>query len=108
VINNADAAFSAAGDTVYELISAGVPTAAVAIANNQIPAMEHLAAHGAIVGLGSYPDPGIGDDVILDAWRGLTGATTREHLSDTGMRLVDGQGTPRIARLIAELVSGKA
>lgn len=103
LMNTADAAFCAAGDTVYELLAAGVPTAAVAIADNQQPTLDSLAERGAIISLGRHPSTDLARQTITKSWASLRDTETRETLSAKGIALIDGKGAKRVAHHIAQI-----
>ena len=85
----ADVALVAAGTTSWELCRQGVPTVALATAENQIPVTRALDEAGAAL----VPT----DEPIADLLRRLvTDPVLRAALASNGRRLVDGRGAARV------------
>lgn len=93
-----DLAFSAAGQTLYELAATGTPAVAVQTADNQRQSMAALATKGIIRVAGRA------DDIdLMDKMRNLTltlSASERAQMSHPGQDLVDGQGALRAAKAV--------
>lgn len=88
-----DAALSAAGSTVWELLCIGVPTALVACAANQMGVAATTLAAGAAIDLGPPDDITDTLPAVLDR---LACTEARSELVGAGHRLVDGFGAARI------------
>lgn len=99
VMQDADVAISAAGQTTFELAAMGVPSVLVAVAQNQANHIEYWPATGAFVGAGWWDSQNVHANVAraLDV---LRPAQTRQLLSDQGRSLVDGRGTERLYRML--------
>jgi UDP-2,4-diacetamido-2,4,6-trideoxy-beta-L-altropyranose hydrolase len=94
-MEEADVAVSAAGTTVLEMCRLGVPMALVAVAENQLRGALELARRGVVVYLGHVQD--VSQHEIATAVRELLGGRERrEHMSQLGRTLVDGQGARRV------------
>lgn len=91
----ADVAWAAAGSTSYELACVGTPAVLMAVASNQEPVGERMAAVGAARYLGRSEDveASAAAAAVLDL---LDDAAARASLSDAGRRLVDGRGADRV------------
>lgn len=105
-----DAAVSAAGTSVWELLCLGVPTGVVCVTDNQRVGYDVVAESGACLGVGMLEDlralP-VADDTGIAVLRGLVGdAQLRADLSAAGMATVDGRGRVRVADAITALVRG--
>ena len=98
--SRSDIAISAAGSTLYELAHLGVPTIAVAIAQNQIAVGREMGSRGAVIFLGTHQD-------VADAeWTAtieklIHDAQTRATMSGRGRQLIDGCGADRVATRLA-------
>jgi len=95
----ADLAVGAGGVSLYERMAAGLPSIAIAIADNQQAAIAGLAAAGAVIDAG--PVSALNPETlatIIDAAMG--DADRRRTLSTRGRALVDGQGAARVAAAV--------
>lgn len=92
-----DAVVTAAGTTMIELCSMGVPTAAVCVADNQHAGYRRLADRGAVLGLGDLSAEASNDPVPrLRDW--LADPDDRRKTADAGASLLDGLGAWRTVR----------
>ena len=101
IMLESDAAISAGGQTLYELARVGIPTIAVAVADNQMNNIKGWQRAGFIEYAGWWEEV----DLIYKVQKAmlkLKGRQTREQMSQTGKRLVDGQGARRVADKIIE------
>jgi UDP-2,4-diacetamido-2,4,6-trideoxy-beta-L-altropyranose hydrolase len=99
-----DIAISSGGQTLYELARIGVPTIAIAVADNQMNNIKGWQRAGFIEYAGWWEDT----DLIYKVQKAilkLKSRQTREQVSQTGKRLVDGQGARRVADKIIEAAS---
>ena len=97
----ADLAVGAGGVSTWERCCLGLPSIAIAIAENQLEASRAAAAAGAFLYLGSSAD--ISDDELAASLKVVTGnASLRRSLSEVGSRLVDGQGCRRAANAVLQ------
>jgi spore coat polysaccharide biosynthesis predicted glycosyltransferase SpsG len=92
----ADLVLTAAGQTMLEALCCGAPTVAVAVASNQAPQLERLAAAGAVV---AATAAAAGDAVAALA----ADAGRRTALARAGQRAIDGYGALREAWRVAAL-----
>lgn len=97
VFDEADVAISAAGSTTWELLSMGIPTVLVEVADNQRAVAAPLAGQGAALSLGRLPLERQRVQLALDR---LTNAETRRELAARAIELVDGHGARRVLRAL--------
>jgi spore coat polysaccharide biosynthesis predicted glycosyltransferase SpsG len=106
VMRSCDAAVSAGGQTVFELLSLGVPTIAVVVADNQKNNIRSLESAGVLLNAGEWDDPEFLDGLI-ELLGGLQDADSREKISDAARGLINGGGSRRIvAELLREFGEG--
>ena len=98
----ADLAVSAAGSTVWELLTIGTPTAVVCVVDNQEPGYRATTEAGLVVGAGRLPRLLAQDAVerasgvkALSAL--LTDSSLQRRLREQGMAQFDGRGRERVA-----------
>jgi spore coat polysaccharide biosynthesis predicted glycosyltransferase SpsG len=96
-----DIAISACGQTLYELARVGVPTVAVAVAENQMNNALGWREAGFIEYAGRFGKAGV-IDAVARGVRKLLPRRAREKKSSAGRSHVDGQGSKRIAKGTAE------
>lgn len=104
LMEEADLAISAAGQTLYELAAVGTPAVAVQVADNQRDTLAALVSHGAVVAAGASDDADIGDRVRQAVGELIRERSARDDLRQAGQRLVDGRGALRVARAIRAVV----
>lgn len=99
-----DLAVSAAGSTVWELLTVGTPTAVVCVVDNQEPGYRATTAAGLVVPAGrlpalTSPNPDAREraEAVTALHRLLTDADLRRSLREGGRRLFDGRGRERVA-----------
>lgn len=87
----ADIVIGAGGISSWERCACGVPTAAVAIANNQLDNLVSLNKVGALLYLGDFED-------VRDNWRNFVRFSVGDwvEMGRISSKLVDGAGGPRI------------
>lgn len=100
----ADLAISAAGQTLYELACVGCPTVAIEVADNQASQLRALAAAGAVRAAGRASEPNIFDKVTSTCRTLMRDQAVRSRMSDCSRRVVDGQGALRVAEAILATV----
>jgi spore coat polysaccharide biosynthesis predicted glycosyltransferase SpsG len=98
----ADVVITAGGQTALEAAACGTPAAVVPLVENQRTNAERLARAGAAALF--MPDEA--DERLPAILAELAPAEVRQRLADAGQRSVDGKGALRVARAIAERVSG--
>jgi spore coat polysaccharide biosynthesis predicted glycosyltransferase SpsG len=100
LMSKCDLAISAAGSTLCELCAIGVPTICFAVADNQIPNAERLAAKNAAI----YAK----DQSFTEHIQTLANDYPRRRTLSTNMRhIIDGYGAVRIAKkMLARVAEG--
>lgn len=103
LMKNADIAITAGGFSLYELCSCGVPSIFFTIAQNQQLASNAFSKNIMLFSGDYSKNPVLCVEHTIDMLQQLLeDARLREQLSATMQKLVDGQGTARIANLILE------
>lgn len=88
-----DLQVGAGGGAMWERCCMGVPTLAVALADNQLEVLPALSQAGVVRWL-----PDLDQEALRDAMQSLiTDASGRASLAQAGKRLVDGRGATRVA-----------
>ncbi len=99
-----DVAVSAAGTTLYELCSCGLPTITYVLADNQIEAAKKFSDEGIMIYAGdARTDNVFSAHIWQQVNRLLNNRIDRLSLSERAMALVDGKGAERIAEDILDL-----
>ena len=102
----ADIAIGAAGSSVWERCTLGLPSAIVVLAENQRPAALTLAELGAALVLdAAQPDFDAGLDRAL--MRLITDAGLRRELAANSAGICDGLGAPRVAEAFLKLIAAR-
>ena len=96
----ADVAFSAAGSTAWELAYMGLPSLLLEVLEHQSPVAKAMAANSASVNLGWFAEAKE-EEMARAAGDLLRDNTRRKQMMDSGRRLVDGDGTRRVTRILA-------
>lgn len=96
----ADAAITAAGSTVWELLSRGVATAVVQVTDNQAGVVRTLRETDAAVVI---DDPSITEATLEEVLVELASPARRRRLASTGRALVDGKGPERVVDALLRL-----
>lgn len=94
LIARADVAVTAGGSTMWELAALGVPFVSIVVAENQRRAASAMGA----LGFPSVTAANIEAELPARLGELIPDAARRQMLSDTGRRLVDGQGATRVCR----------
>lgn len=97
-----DVAVSAAGSTVWELLTIGTPTAVVCVVDNQEPGYRATTGSGLVVPAGRLSALDRGDtreraQAVDDLAGLLTDPARRAQLREQGMKVFDGRGRARVA-----------
>lgn len=100
----ADLAISAGGQTIYELAATGTPTIAVCTASNQTVNLMGFSDANALILSGSALDRDLEEKIKEAISHIADDAALRTTLSKRSRALVDGRGTERTARAIAERI----
>ena len=95
LMEKADIAISAGGQTILELARVGVPTISIALADNQMPNLKHLISNNLTFFAGWWND----ELLIENIRKGLEfykDKNLRKEISKKLQNLFDGKGTLRI------------
>jgi spore coat polysaccharide biosynthesis predicted glycosyltransferase SpsG len=96
----ADVAIASAGTTSLELAARGVPAIHAVLADNQVRVAAEMVRRGVALSCGE-PDEGF-EGRLLAAVEALDDGERRARMSAAGRRLVDGQGSARVAGRLLE------
>jgi UDP-2,4-diacetamido-2,4,6-trideoxy-beta-L-altropyranose hydrolase len=100
-----DLQVGAGGGALWERCCLGVPTIALICADNQRLSVPHAAAEGAVVGLDAIGQTASQAAALAGALRDLIDSPQRRQgLHARALALVDGQGAPRAAAAVLELL----
>lgn len=104
IMARADLAIGAAGQSAYERCALGLPSIAVALAENQLFLVEGIAKAGAAIGITAFePD---WEDRMRSAFIALGhDGKTRLAMREAGLSLCDGRGAERVAEAIEAALS---
>lgn len=105
LMDGADLAISAGGQTLYELAASALPTIAVGIGPDQAPNLRSLEQAGALVFAGWSSDVGLADSLRAALARILADEPSRGDLAAKAHALIDGQGASRIAAAFNTLLA---
>lgn len=97
LMEEADLAVSAAGQTLYELARTGCPAVSFVMGTDQQEQLQAIAEAGAVLSAGNSLEGDLCGRIAAAVRRLLADATLRARLSEAGQRLVDGQGARRVA-----------
>ena len=103
---DSDLAISAAGQTIYELARTGVPTIAVAVADNQMFHLNGWIKEGFIASEISYKNINL-EQKIFVTLNNYKKRAVREKLSKLGRKKVDGEGAKRVVQNLIDQSTGK-
>jgi spore coat polysaccharide biosynthesis predicted glycosyltransferase SpsG len=95
VMLDSDIAISAGGQTLYELARVGVPTIAVAVADNQLENVRKLGKVGFTQSLGGWKEESLLRELAVKV-EILKNLKVRKSIYSLGRKLVDGRGSLRI------------
>jgi spore coat polysaccharide biosynthesis predicted glycosyltransferase SpsG len=104
VLLDSDLVVSAAGSSVLELMSIGIPTAYLTVADNQIPNMEAITSSNAGLILTGSADSKIDPKSLDDITSYLYDDSKRRNLHSHMRELVDGKGKIRIFESVIEIL----
>lgn len=99
-----DMAVTAAGTTMYELCTMGVPSVSVIIADNQRLCAEYFDEQGLIVNCGYAQDTLVIDKIIKYISDMASDYEKRQQTSYKMKKLIDGNGAKRIAEELIKIV----
>ncbi len=96
----ADIAISAGGQTLYELARVGVPTIAIAVAENQLLNVHAFKNAGFIEYAGWWEDESLFNNLV-NCFHSILDVSVRKDKVSLGRKIVDGLGSLRIAERIS-------
>lgn len=105
LMQNADVAISAAGQTVFELARCGTPTVMVGIADNQRANLEQWPTLCGFIDAGSWDAADLADRV-RKGLIALGPASARQDVSARASGIVDGQGVRRLFDHLGQVSGG--
>ncbi|XVX19330.1 PseG/SpsG family protein [Actinomycetota bacterium] len=107
-----DAAVTASGSSVWELLCLGLPSGVVCVVDNQRPGYTETTGRGVAVGIGHLEELRSDEGARLAAVGALAGllgdAGLRRRLAESGMTLVDGRGRVRVVDALLAAVAASA
>lgn len=101
LMRSADLAVTAAGQTLCEAASQGLPTLAIGVAENQRLHAEALQRLGAIRLVGWHDDPGLMNLLGADLVR-MRDESLRREMGGRGQGAIDGKGVQRIVSAVLD------
>jgi UDP-2,4-diacetamido-2,4,6-trideoxy-beta-L-altropyranose hydrolase len=99
VMLESDLAISAGGQTLYELARVGVPTIAIAVADNQMNNVRGWQKAGFSEYAGWWED-GNSSNAVMDCFKKLYDRKSRLERSSIGKQFVDGKGNKKIIDIL--------
>lgn len=104
VMLESDIAISASGQTLYELARVGVPTIAIAVAENQLNNAKGWQKAGFIEYAGWWKDKEL-TKTVLYCFQNLKDKKVRFDRSSIGKTFIDGQGSKRVADILLNQIN---
>jgi spore coat polysaccharide biosynthesis predicted glycosyltransferase SpsG len=95
LMETADLAVTAGGQTLYELACVGTPTVCIEVVDNQRDDIREFEKKAFLANAGRWSDPRL-DSSILAKIRGLQSHDARKAASIKGRKIVDGNGAKRL------------
>ena len=106
VLDEADMAVTAGGNTHIERMCSGVPGIVISQLKHQEKSVRKITEYGATINLGSHKQ--VSDNEILKTFDSLIeNSKRRARLVDRGRKLIDGQGIKRVSQIIDWVVNDK-
>jgi UDP-2,4-diacetamido-2,4,6-trideoxy-beta-L-altropyranose hydrolase len=100
IMNSADAAICAGGQTTNELARLGIPAIAVAVADNQLGIVKEWARQGFLIFAGRWDAPQVLRNIENALRMYQSDYRLRKHMAHNGQKLVDGKGPERAVQII--------
>lgn len=100
----ADLAISAAGQTLNELASIGLPAISICIDHDQVNNMEYFYKRGFLIKKIMWDDKDL-STLLLEAWNELRSKELRKKISRTGPKLVNKNGVENIYNRLMEIAN---
>jgi UDP-2,4-diacetamido-2,4,6-trideoxy-beta-L-altropyranose hydrolase len=105
IMKKSDMAISAAGSTLYELGSLGIPTLGIILADNQNDVAEEMHKNGFIMNIGWYDK--VEKNEILDAINRINDFDLREKMSTSTTKKINKNGIEKICSEIQKKLNTK-
>ena len=105
LMEEADLAVSAAGQTLYELARVGCPAVSFVMGSDQDAQLEVIAQSGCVLSVGDSRQGDFCGRVREALTVLLDDAALRAAMTEAGRRLVDGQGAHRVAQAVLALAT---
>lgn len=102
LMQQADLAISASGQTLYELAVTGTPTVAVCTAENQRSSFDAFARNGAVLPVHHGTSDGLSEEITVTVSSVMGDVGARRALSVAAQALVPGAGARRVAAALTE------
>ncbi len=103
LMNSADLAISAGGQTLHELARTGTPTIGICVADNQLRNLKGWQNQSFLKFAGCYNDAGL-VPAIKHILAAIEPKSIRERMAHQGQTASDGRGSERIAQKIMEVL----
>ena len=101
LIKSCDMAVSAAGSTLYEICTCGVPLIIYVVADNQLPGAEAFEKVGLAVNAGDLRMASAPIEKIITSINALsTNYEVRKAMGDVAQKIIDGKGAERLINMI--------
>lgn len=104
LMNNADLAIIAAGITLYEISSLGVPSIVIPQVKHQLNIAEEFAKNGVCINLGCNPTS---TKIKTNLEKLITDKNLRNNISANGREFVDGKGLKRFIDIVKDGLNAK-
>ena len=95
IMVESDIAISAGGQTIYELAQTGTPAIGICAAENQLRNINQWCDLGFLKYIGWYNHENL-EQELMSSLKYLANKQVRMEMSETGRKLIDGQGCKRI------------
>lgn len=107
IMYDSDIAISAGGQTIFELAKVGLPTIAIAVADNQLNNINSWVKEKFIPSDITYLQPNLEHRLLL-VFNNMRKKANRESVSKIGKLKVDGGGPKRVVQFLVDKYAGKA
>jgi UDP-2,4-diacetamido-2,4,6-trideoxy-beta-L-altropyranose hydrolase len=107
IMADCDLAISAGGQTINELARLGIPTIAIAVADNQVSHLGGWLKEKFLLMELTYTQPNLESRLLL-VLNHLKKKPARDAVSKIGKQKIDGAGSKRVVQFLVEKTAGKA
>lgn len=108
LMKQSDVAVSAGGQTIYELLRLGVPTIAVATADNQLLSLKGCSKARVIKWAGTWRNKIQLKKNVLSCFKKIESFKVREDMRHRSLTMLDGQGCERIVNFLLRKLKQKS